>query len=214
MDFDSISDLHDFCLAVQKSLIDSLCILEGVVKSTAMENLDKVRSGQLRAIERRVDGLDQNSGALTLLASTPLTSGTRDDCHVRVHGNLEESLVTRTMPSTSTSEFHRMQARILGLFSRKQYNDLSSLSRAFLAAAAFIPYLLKKPFTPQKSEIPQYHLNIEELKTALRQVIGQPWVDAFSRQLQHHLQEENSKGQDIISTALKVASDASSRSLR
>lgn len=204
-------------------MIDSLYSIEASVETIANSDFSSARQQEVPSIKQRIREIADGKAKESLDSLGVINFPTRfaEMAPIPVHEHLEDPHVTRTLLAVPKTDLRDMQGQLLHLLGKQKQSDLterlntlSPLSRALLAAAAFIPYLLKRTFTPRKSGTTRFQLDIKGLKASLHNLVGQPWVDSVSKLLQQRLYEEDAKGRDIISRAILFAQAANDHSLK
>jgi hypothetical protein len=60
---------------------------------------------------------------------------------------------------------------------------------------------------PKKATVTRYRLDLNGFKASLREVLGNPWVNALARELQNSLQDADVQGRNVIDEAVRFAGD-------
>jgi hypothetical protein len=215
--FDSMAELLQFSLATRNALVSSLSGMENELAASFKEEIAAAQRMGVSSLRKKVGDFNAADEELLELLKTPdldisplSTVGSTQLPEDIARDHIISKLYKLTNPE---STFRATQLRIMNSMapsSSRKLEDLSPLMRALLAAASFLPYLITRPFS-RKMSVNRYILDIDGMRTSLHEIIGKPWVDTLSKQVQAHLREQNTKGKDIIDHAIATGLAASTR---
>ncbi|PVF94271.1 hypothetical protein CPB86DRAFT_789248 [Serendipita vermifera] len=217
--FDSMSELLQFSLAAQNSLVSSLSQVENELAISFKEEIATAQQTGISSLQKKVGDFNSPDEELLGVLKTPdlNLSPASTVGSIQLPDDLARDHTISKSYKIPNPEytFRATQVKILSSVapaSSRKPEDLSPLTRALLAAASFLPYLITRPFS-RKISVNRYILDVEGMRTSLREIIARPWVDTLSKEVQAHLRAQNIKGRDIIDHAIATGLAASARGL-
>ncbi|KAG8834094.1 hypothetical protein FRC17_009582 [Serendipita sp. 399] len=218
IEFDSAASLQHFTDAIQTYLRSQLLKLQEEAVESLRYGASAAYHSQVASVIELVADLDPRTEQ-ELRNVEPLSS--IEAFEQPLEGSIDINTVTsRKRIRSRPTEFELMQERILQSFRRKSQSNvegsaeksleaLSPLLRALLAVISFFPFAFRYPFTSRIPASTRFRLDLSALRRRYKEVILQPWVDQFSRELQRKLQQPGGISTLLLEDAISVAMEAS-----